>query len=135
MYKGPLGFRRPFGITPFSYKQKVRGQKALEEAVLEIIEEENIDVDDLSEDDVTTMIAELADKIYPEGGEVVLETPQITITEKKVFIRCMTSEWADLWSEGFVQSTTGVASPFEVMIMTANGCTGITESRALRVIT
>lgn len=133
MKRGPLGFPRLTDIGPLTFSQKVRGSKAIEETVLDIIEEEDIDTSDIDEEDINFIVRELSERIYPDGGEEIIIGNSRT-NEHTIFTFCMSSDWARDWSVGFTRSTTEISSPIEDIIMKANGCVGITEARALRVI-
>jgi len=135
MKRGPLGFPRLTSIGPLSYEQEIYDQNGIEEAMLEVFEEQDIDPDNYSDDEFIQTIFELSQKIYPNGGEVIRFSEDLIITEQELFLNCMGSEWNIEWSEGFIDSTTGDLGDLEQLVMRANGCIGITESRSINVIT
>lgn len=126
-YRGLLGFRRLTGKGPLTFKQSgSRSIDEIEEMVVAIIEDEGIDPDNPTEEELETVVSRLAHMMFDSEEEVI--TPIGPLPKPGAFEICMGSEWVDDWESGFRRVTTGLASEFESLIIKANGCEGIVES-------
>jgi len=124
MARGILGLPRLFSKGPLTYSKSIDGTDEIEELLIEVLDERGIeDGDELSQQEFISVLEDLTNKIYPEGGEQIGP-----ISEEDVFRRCMQSRWADVWEDGFTEATTGQTALFEELIIKANGCTGIADA-------
>lgn len=125
MPKGILGLPRLFSIGPLTYGTPINGTGDVEDELVEILDDMGIeDGDRLTREEFDEIVARLVQEIYPDGGKV-FETPAGPVNEQQIFVRCLSSKWAELWQDGFTRATTGDVALFEELIIKANGCAGI----------
>lgn len=128
-FRGPLGLPRIRSFGPIAdkrplFSQEISGSENFDEAVEEIMEENNITFDgdeDLSEDDIQTVAEQLAQRTFPDSER-----------RQERFLNCLESSWANNWSRGF--SSAGNMenlSNIERLSLEATGCAGMVEANTL----
>lgn len=125
--KGLLGLGRVSSKGPLTVKQSEEwNSKRIEQEVLRIIDQEGIDADNPTQEDVELIVTELADAMFTEQD--TFPTALGDMQKETGFKICMGSSWATDWEEGVRRATTQLASPLETVIVRANGCKGLVDA-------
>lgn len=95
-YSGPLGFPRLTDIGPLSAPRPDMSRSEINEAVENVAEEQNIDLDNLDESDIEVMNTELSLELFPNSDPGDSPTDK---TRAELFEQCMESKWAQNWEE------------------------------------
>lgn len=127
--KGLLGFNRLTEKGPLTVSQEEDGKhsiREIEQFILEIVEEEDIDPDNPTPDELSTVKTQLGAKMFNMDEF----TPGVMGEFDKVtaFRMCLDSDWANKWQSGTTAVTTRLSSPLEKILMKANGCQGVIEA-------
>ena len=116
--RGLLGLPRFTNIGPLvsvksEFSQELSGLSEHNEAVTDIIE--NMDTNDPG-----VLADELAKRTFPNSSR-----------KRNRFKRCLTSNWADGWSDGFAESSGAELSAEEDLVQKAAACSGLVEANTI----
>lgn len=128
MYRGPLGFPRLTSVGPLmrkgiGFSQEIRDRDEVAKNMIEIIDENNIDRDDPSDEDLVLIAKEMANRIYPPSNNV-------NESKQARFKNCLANDWSSSWVDGLAESTNAVKEDdiMDKLFMQIRGCIGVTES-------
>lgn len=133
MPQGILGFNRLSEVGPLTFNQEeLQSYSAdeIEDFIVEIIEEENVDPQNPSEEEKRVIIGKLAAQMF--GATETMAGP-IPVLKIDAFQSCMRSTWAEEWQEGVEDVTIGESSDIEEIVTKANGCQGMVNSDSMFV--
>lgn len=120
--------RRLTGLGPLTVRQEELSIDDIERMVVDIVEQNNIDPDDPSAEDIDQVITEVSKQLYPDTSEGTPTMMGAPLPKRVVFEECMYSSWVEGWETGTRAVTTELASDFEQIIVRVNGCHGISEA-------
>lgn len=127
-YSGLLGAPRLTSIGPLVditvSSEKELSQGAAINTVSNVAEDEDLPSNDLSEDELETLIRGVADQVYPPEDDV-------KTAKNARFQICMSERWATAWADGLAESEDvdiSFDSALEKAALMAQGCVGITEA-------
>jgi len=133
--KGVFGFKRFTSIGPLTFSQNEEDKEIqpglstdeIEDMLLDIIDENNLDPDNPSQDDIQTAVSGLANRMFDEDDLLDMPGPG-GLPKQIAFEVCMESDWVRKWESGIREVTTELASEFETVIIRANGCEGVVNA-------
>lgn len=126
-YSGPFGLSRVTGIGPLvsnksSYEQRVTESKATQ-AVKDAAEDEDIDVNDMTDEEIDRIITAIGEELYPE------DSPSHRAKRAR-FDNCMRNRWVNNWVEAFEDDPDGpdVSDNRVRLRLMAQACAGMTSA-------